>query len=200
MRKVHLYGPLKKYGEVLELEVATAAEAVRALIANFPEITKDIADGKWRVVRGDGEAGMDLGEEDIALMKLGQADLHIIPVIEGQKGRGGGILKVVLGLTLIAVSFGSAAFLGNAIMGGALGGMTWGSAIGMVGLSMALTGISSLLAPENESNEEKNSFIMNGPTGAVGQGNPVPLAYGGPIIIGSVMISGGIDIDQLKPI
>lgn len=201
MRTVHLHGKLRKYAKTIDLEVSTAGEAVRALAVNFPEILADIKDGTWRVVRGDLKTGMDLGEEEIALMKLGKADLHLMPAVSGRKGSGGGVLKAVLGVALIAVSFGTAPFLGTAIMGGALGGATWGSALGMVGLSLALTGISSMLAPENTSEaEEKNSFILSGPTGAVGQGNPVPLVYGGPIIVGSVMISGGIDIDQLQPI
>lgn len=206
MRTVHLYGRLKKYAKSIDLDVATAGEAVRALAVNFPGILDDIKDGSWRIVRGHKDKGMDLGEEDIAMMKLGNADLHFIPAVAGRKsGRSSGALKAVLGVALIAVSFGTAPFLGTAIMGGALGGATWGSALGMVGLSLALTGISSMLVPESVTQgqgqgDERNSFIMSGPTGAVGQGNPVPLVYGGPIIVGSVMISGGIDIDQLQPI
>lgn len=202
MRTVHLHGKLRKYAKTIQLDVATAGEAVRALAVNFPEILEDIKAGTWRVVRGDRKNGMNMGEEDVAMMKLGNADLHFLPAVAGRKsGSSGGILKTILGVALIAVSFGTAPFLGTAIMGGALGGATWGSALGMVGLSLALTGISSMLAPESATeNDEKNSFIMNGPTGAVGQGNPVPLVYGGPIIVGSVMISGGIDIDQLEPI
>ena len=172
--------------------------------ASIPSIQQEIEAGEWRVIRGNPQTGMHLDEVSVAELKLGLADLHIMPAIQGRKSsRSGGLLKTILGLTLIAVSFGAGAWLAQPIMGGALSavtGATWGSALGMAGLGLALTGVSSLLAPESKDSEEKKSFTMSGPTGAIGQGNAVPLVYGGPIIVSGVLISGGIDIDQMQPL
>lgn len=204
IRTIHLYGKLARFGKKHKLDVETAGEAVRALIVNYPEIQKEIASGEWRVIRGNPQVGLHLDEATIAEMKLGSADVHIMPAIRGRKGgRSSGLLKTILGVTLIAVSMGAGAWLANPIMGGALAGVTgatWGSALGMAGLGLALSGVSSLLAPETKDREETKSYTMTGPTGSVGQGNAVPLVYGGPLICSGVLISGGIDIAQMQPV
>ncbi len=196
MRTIHLHGSLKRYGATFELEVETAGEAVRALCTNFPDMLKTIREGEWYVIRGkNAKKGLSLGEEEIAAFRLGSGDLHIMPAIKGAK-QSGGVLKVVLGVALIAFSFGSAAFLGTAISGTLLGGATWGNAIGMLGLSMLSTGISSMLAPEKKSSKSENSFIFSGPQNGNRQGTAVPIVYG-EVITGGVMISGGLDVGQI---
>lgn len=198
MRTIRLYGALSKYASAVELEVSTASEAVRALCANFPGIMKDFNEGAWRLVLGKSpKSGMDLDEENLTAFKLGRGDLHILPIVAGAKNSGGAI-KLILGATLIAVSFGFASALATPIMG-ITGAATWGSAIGMAGASMAIAGASLLLAPESKSKEEERSFTFSGPQGSVRQGVGVPIVYG-ELIVGSVMISGGFDVDQLKPV
>lgn len=198
MRTIHLHGMLSKYAKSVDLEVDTASEAVRALCVNFPGMREDIEAGQWSIVRGKSvDDGLSLDEDQVAAFKLGKADLHIIPVIAGAKNNGGA-LKLLLGAALIAVSFGFATALASPILG-IQGAMTYGGAIGMAGASMALAGVSALLAPESKSKEEERSFTFNGPQGSVRQGVGVPIVYG-ELIVGSVMISGGFDVDQLKPL
>lgn len=196
MRKIYLYGSLAKYAKTISLDVRTASEAVRALCANFPSIRSDIEAGKWSLVRGKRRNGMSLSEEQIAGLGLGGSDLHFIPTIAGAKNSGGA-LKVILGATLIAVSFGFASALATPIMGIA-GATTYGSAIGMAGLGMVLTGASTLLSPKNKSSDDERSYTFSGPQGAAKQGIGVPIVYG-EVIVGGVMISGGFDVAQLKP-
>lgn len=55
MKTVKLYGWLgEKYGKVFHLEIATAAEAVRALCANFPDFKADVGreDVEFAVITG----------------------------------------------------------------------------------------------------------------------------------------------------
>ena len=54
LRKIKLYGQLAKFigSRVLEADVATAAEAVRMLAANFPGLEKHMADQHYRVTVG----------------------------------------------------------------------------------------------------------------------------------------------------
>lgn len=196
MRKVHLHGTLEKHGAVWELEVLTAAEAIAALRANKPDILEDLQHGSWIVLRGDPETGIALDEEAVCAMQLGNADLHIMPHIEGAKNNSGTI-KAVLGVALIVASGGSAAFLGNPIM--AAGSLTWGNAMTQMGLAMTLTGVSSMLTPETESADEEKSHNLSGPVSRYGQGQAIPIVYG-ELITGGTLISGGIDADGLESV
>lgn len=198
MRDIYLHGALgKKYGKKFTLDVLTAAEAVRALCANFPEMMKDLRAGAWHVVRGKSlKSGFDLGEGHIFTFKLGSGDLHIAPFVAGSKN--GNAMKIIIGVALVAVSFGTAAFLGTAINATLMGATTWGNAIGMIGLSMAATGISGMLAPEMSMGDSKDqsSYIMTGPSGTSSQGAAVPIVYGR-VITGGVIVSNGLDVDQI---
>lgn len=57
-----------------------------------------------------------------------------------------------------------------------------------------------MLAPETETQSEDSnkSFTMTGPTSEYGQGHAIQIVYGGPVITGGMLISGGIDADGLK--
>jgi predicted phage tail protein len=198
MRKIHLHGVLSKYGDCHEIEVLTAGEAIAALCANFPEIERDIRTGNWVVLRGDPDTGICLDEEAVAGMRLGDADLHIMPEVVGAKNSNG-ILKAVIGVALIAVSFGSAAFLANPISGALLGATTYGNAIGQIGLAMALAGVSTMLAPEQDAGgaDENKSYTLTGPVSQYGQGHALQVIYG-EVITGAMLISGGIDANGMK--
>lgn len=195
LRKIYLHGALgEKYGDVFELDIETTAEAVRALSANFPEIVKDLREGAWHIIRGDADKGLDLDETMITGFRLGNAELHFIPVVAGSKR--GGLLKIVLGVALIGAAFAfSGGLLATPIAGGMIGGMTYGN-MAMMGAALALAGVSQLLAPEEKQKKDESSFTMSGPGNAYEQGSPVPLVYG-MAITGGVMVSGGVDIENI---
>lgn len=200
MRTVHLHGALgQKYGEQIRFDIATAAEAVRALTANFPEFLDDVREGAWHVVRGDSpETGLSLGEDDLVGFRLGKGDLHILPYVAGSKN--GGTLKIVLGVALVGLGFFmgfGAPILGQAMAASTGISFTYGN-LAMLGAAMALAGASQLLSPEEKGKDKTESYTFNGPGNAYNQGSPVPLVYGGPLITGGVMVSGGIDIEKLK--
>lgn len=205
MRTIHLHGALgAKFGKRFELDVATAGEAIRALSANFPGFMQYIRDGSWHIVRGKKvDKGFDLGDEEtIRSFNLGKGDLHIVPAIAGSKRAG--LLKIVLGGVLIGAAF---VLTGGALAGaigpglgmgtGFLGGIT-GTQVALFGAAMALSGISSLLTPQEKAKEEgdDSSFTMTGPGNATDQGVPVPLVYG-EVITGGVLISGGYDVERV---
>jgi predicted phage tail protein len=80
LRKIKLYGKLAKFigHRVLEADVATAAEAVRFLLANWPEVEAHMADQHYRV---------SIGTYDIDLEELhhpaGAAPISFVPVVAG---------------------------------------------------------------------------------------------------------------------
>lgn len=198
MRTIHLHGSLgAKYGRSFQLDVRTAGEAIRALTANFADFPATLREGAWHVVRGKSiKTGYELDERDVGDFSLGKGDLHIVPYVAGSK-RSGGLLKVILGAVLVGAAF---MFTGGAlaapIMGGALGGIT-GTQLALVGAAVALAGISTMLSPEEKSDEDdEGSHTFGGPGSTYDQGSPVPLIYG-ETITGSYLISGGIDIERV---
>ena len=199
LRDIHLHGQLgARFGAVHQLDVQTAAEAVRALSMLLPGFAGAIRDGSWHVVRGASiEDGLDLDATEVVDFRLGAADLHLVPAVGGAKD-GGAMLKTVLGVALVGAAFAfSGGTLAAPIMMGALNtGMVWGN-VAMIGVGLALSGVSSFLSPEEKSKEDRDSsFTMQGPSSAHEEGMPVPLIYG-EIITGGMPISGGIDVEKI---
>ena len=206
LRKIKLYGPLAKFigKRVLQADIASAAEAVRFLVANFPALEQHMADQHYRV---------NIGDYDLTLDELhhpaGQQDIKIIPVIGGAGGSTGQILA---GIGLVAAAFliGPAAggFLGiGAGLGGAGAGLvggTFATAIGAVGASLILGGVSQLLSPvpvaaqgTNSNTDPRKTYSFSGIQQTSRQGTPVPSCYG-LTLTGSVVISAGIDTVQVR--
>jgi hypothetical protein len=192
MREIRVYGALAKFlkRRVFRAEVATAAEAVRFLAANFPAVEKHMADHHYRV---------SLGERDLALEEIydpaGQQIIKIAPVVAGA----GAVGRIIAGVALIAlasvVTFGT---LGGAVAAGVLNSMVFG-----LGASLALGGVAQLLTPTpslstgaNSDNDARKSYSFSGIQNTSRQGTPVPVVYG-EVIVGSIVISAGIDIAQV---
>ena len=202
LRKVKLYGDLAKFvGErVLEADVANAAQSIRFLLANWPELEKYMADRHYKVIVNDWE----VAEEELHY-PTGQSDIQIIPVVGGAGGNTG---RIIIGALLIGASFffpGAGMFgkAGLEITGGAATGF-WagvGTFTSAVGASMVLSGVSGLLTPvptipENEQ-DPRLSFSFSGIQNTSRAGVAVPLIYG-ETISGSVTISAGIDTNQVE--
>jgi hypothetical protein len=194
MREIRIYGALAKFlkRRVFRAEVASAAEAVRFLVANFPAVEKHMADQHYRV---------SLGERDLALEEIhdpaGQQVIKIVPVVAGA-GKVGQILAGVALIALAFVSFGAGAFAGVGVAG-AFGS----SALFGIGASLVLGGIAQLLTPTpkmatgtDSNNDPRKSYSFSSIQNTSRQGTPVPVVYG-ETIVGSVVISAGIDIAQV---
>jgi predicted phage tail protein len=206
MRSIHLYGVLKKqFGPSHRFDVATAGEALRALNCAFPgKFVKALQDGHFKLVRGDKTSGMQLDLDLICQMKLGAADLHLIPVAKGaamsQKAKG--TTKVVLGAALI----GGAIFMSGGTLAAPLSmmgapvveglGVTWGN-IALVGLGLALAGVSTLLSKPAVSTASNNVDVSSGNIGNSGQqGDGIQLIYG-EVLTGSTPISVASDVEDI---
>ena len=132
---------------------------------------------------------------------IGQEDIHFIPVIVGA---GGGTRRLLLGAALIGVGVlsGGATFTASGFTGtGFLGGTT--AVLGNVGIGLAIAGVSEMLFPLPKPKEftseqdPKLSFNFSGTQQTSRAGTPVPIVYG-EIFTGSVVISGGIDTEQVQ--
>jgi predicted phage tail protein len=204
LRKIKLYGQLAKFvgRRVLEADVATAAEAVRMLVANFPGLEQHMAEQYYRVTVGTYDLGLDEIHDP-----AGQQDIKIVPVIGGA---GGSVGKIVAGVALVALAIAAPYLAGAAVWAGTLS-YAAGSAliavapiIGTIGASLALGGISQLLSPvpkipqgSGSDDDPRKTFNFSGIQQTSRQGVPVPAVYG-LTLVGSVVISAGTDTVQVQ--
>jgi predicted phage tail protein len=139
LRKIKLYGKLAKFigKRVLEADVATAAEAVRFLLANWPELEAHMSDQHYRV---------SIGAYDIDLEELhhpaGAAPISFVPVVSGA----GAVGRILAGVAIIAFAIVTAG--AGLVAGLGLGfGASTAISIGLVGASLILGGVAQLLTP-----------------------------------------------------
>ena len=190
LRKIKLYGKLAKFigHRVLEADVATAAEAVRFLLANWPELEAHMNDQHYRVSIGT----YDLTAEEL-YDPAGAAPISFVPVVAGA----GAVGRILIGVALIAASIfipGSTAIFAT----------TFGKislSVGLFGASLVLGGIAQLLTPtpkiSQDEGDPRKSFSFSGIQNTNRAGVPVPVIYG-ETLTGSVVISAGIDIVQVS--
>jgi predicted phage tail protein len=203
LRKIRLYGHLAKFvgKRVLKADVATAAEAVRMLVANFPGLEQHMSKQHYRVT---------VGTYDLALDEIhdpaGQQEIKIVPVMAGAGGAG----KILAGIALVALAIvfapAAAGFLGAGLAAGGTA-FTLGAAasvvIGGIGASLILGGVAQLLTPvpktsqgAGSDNDPRKTFNFSGIQQTSRQGVPVPCVYG-LTLVGSVVISAGTDTVQV---
>jgi predicted phage tail protein len=207
MRTIHLHGKLgKEFGQSHRFEVETAGEALRALNCAFPKrFCAALDGGYYKIVRGDKRSGMQLDLDLVNQLKLGSADLHVIPVAKGaaMSQSAKGTTKIVLGAALI----GGAVFFSGGVLAtpllsagsagaGLFGGLTYGN-VALLGLGLVLAGASTLLT-KPQVNTASNSLNVNG--GNIGnsgqQGNGIALIYG-ECLVGTTPISAWSDVEDI---
>ena len=159
---------------------------MRFLLANFPAVEKHMADQHYRVSLGDRDLELDEIHEP-----SGQQVVMITPVIAGAGAAG----RILAGVALIA---GSLLIPGFATWAGP----TAYSLIIGVGTSLVLGGVAQLLTPiatlptgADSSKDPRKNYSFSGVQNTSRMGTPVPVIYG-ETIVGSVVISAGIDISQ----
>jgi hypothetical protein len=202
LRKIKLYGQLAKFigRRVLEADVATAAEAVRMLVANFPGLEQHMADQHYRVT---------VGTYDLVLNEIhdpaGQQDIKIMPMIAGAGAAG----RIILGVALIALAIAVPGL--GAVAGAKAAATIFGTgfsslalSVGALGASLVLGGVAQLLTPvpkvpqgPDTDNDPRKTYNFSGIQQTSRQGVPVPAVYG-LTLVGSVVISAGTDTVQVK--
>ena len=198
LRKVKLYGELADFVGHKELDavINSTADAIRFLVSNFPKLEAHMADRYYKVLVDDYE----IGEEDIH-NPIGQSDISIVPVIAGA---GGGLVRTLLGVAMIGLAFAmpGANFSGLGFSA-AKGFSGFQAAIGNIGIALTLQGVSQMLfplpQPQDFNNEEdpRISFSFSGVQNTSRAGTSHPIVYG-EIVTGSVVISAGIDTNQVQ--
>lgn len=206
IRDIFLYGVAGKlHGSHFRIDVATPAEAIRALIALRPGLREQIRRGMWRVVVGPPHLRNAIGVDQLT-MNAGSQPIHLVPATRPAGGGDGkSIGMIIVGVVLIGAAMvltgGAAAAFATPLI--ASMGISYGSVI-LLGASMILGGVSALLTqppPSAEATdfaapEDRPSFLFNGVVNNSQQGGPVPLVFGRHMS-GSVVVMAGLNAEDV---
>ena len=216
MKVVKVYGALRKrLGQCrFEFDVATPAQAVKALCVNFPGLEKWLIDSEkdgvgYRVAVSKEKAT----EDNVAPLLMPFSDKEVFSITPVIAGAGRGASQILAGLALITV----AVLAPVAGFSGAAGGFTATGAgvtaagtatfaataaafAGNLGIYLTLQGIATALSPQPEPSAldeavQLESFTFSNVVNTSRQGMPVPIAYGR-VFVGSAVLSSGLDVDQ----
>ena len=196
LRKIKLYGKLAEFvgHKEFEVQVDSVAKAVSFLIHNFEGIEKHMSLQNYHVSVGD----YDIDKDEIDYPVGGQ-DIHFVPAISGA---GSGARKFIIGAVLIGFAVASGG-TGLSLGAGGVFGFTGGSLAaigGNLGLALVLSGVNDMLFSSEEPTDEEDpriSFSFSGVQNTSRAGTSHPIVYG-EIITGSVLISAGIDTNQVS--
>lgn len=222
MKKVELLGVLgKKFGRTFNFDIKTPSEAIRALCINIPELKQFLLDSDKKGIAYKVIVGKEAQAIDDLWNPLGKQSIKIVPVLQGAGGGGGGIVNVIAGAALVAVgvainviSGGTLAPVGNAFIAVGVGMMIGGVAQMLsptptfdlgTGVSYSTQGQGygqaygqafSIEQTNNQTADNRPSYVFNGAVNTTAQGNPVPIGYGR-VIVGSSVISASIRAEEL---
>ncbi len=201
MKKIRILGDIaEKYKDSWELDVLTPPEAIRAIEANRQGFIRDLDGGEYVLVLVD-ESNPDdsrqVANEESAV-GWGDEILYIVPNAGGDWAAAVAIGAWAAGTTVVA----------GAVVGGALAvAVTYAiAAVVMIAVTIAVSMIASLIvgspggvlgANDTEDSENKTSYIYNGVVNTARQGHRIPVCYGGPILVGSMILSSRINVQDV---
>ena len=219
MKVVKVYGALRKrLGQCrFEFDVATPAQAIKALCVNFPGLDKWLIDSEqdgvgYRVAVSKEKAT----EQNVAPLLMPFSDREVFSITPVIAGAGRGTGQILLGAALIAVAvavpgavFASGAFAAPGVAATATAaavpatfGASLAAAAGNLGIALVLGGIAQSISPQPEPPSldeavQLESFTFSNVVNTSRQGMPCPIAYGR-LFVGSAVLSSGLDVDQVQ--
>jgi predicted phage tail protein len=185
---VYLAGELgKKFGRKWRLVCKTPIQAIKLIGLACPAFKKHMQDSARDGLRFHVICDKRSRTEEQINLPAGKR-LIISHQIVGSKGVGS-ILETVAGAILVIAatyfSYGADAALAPAA----------GAAIGSVGMSLVLAGITRMLSPQAPGSTA--SYYFNGASNTVIQGQPVPIIYG-QMLVGGLPISSSLQAVDLS--
>ena len=198
LMQVKLLGDLgQKFGRHYEFVADSPRDVISALshqLAGFKQYLSEAHEGNvaFRLVDDDPE-GMAYEKAVMPCKRL-----IIAPMVMG----GGATGKILLGVALIALSYGAATLVAGAWLAGASGFAL--QALGAVanaglfaGASLIIGGIAELLTPTPKDGGREESFLFDQAAETSVQGTPVPLIYGRYLATSPALISSSVTTYQV---
>jgi len=221
MKVVKVYGALRKrLGQCrFEFDVATPAQAIKALCVNFPGLEKWLIDSEkdgvgYRVAVSKEK----VTEDNLVSLAMPFSDKEVFSITPVIAGAGRGFGQILAGIALIGVAI-AAPGAGLAAGGftttgvaasGAVGVIAPGFALssalaaaaGNIGIALTLGGIATAISPQPGPSSldeavQLESFTFSNVVNTSRQGMPCPIAYGR-LFVGSAVLSSGLDVDQVQ--
>jgi predicted phage tail protein len=191
-------GYLKKFGNH-KFFVNTPAEAIKAMLMQNKDFDKAFrAAGKRGVQFAIRTEKRDITNTD--QLHMGKPKVvKLIPKYSGGKNSGMTFLAVAAIIAATVLTAGAAGFGAGAWFAA---GSTSAMVATSVAISLALGGITQLLAPQPEGlkttsdPENKASYAFGGPVNTTAQGQPVPVFYGYREVGGAVVSATIVSEDQ----
>jgi predicted phage tail protein len=199
MKVVKVYGALRKrLGQCrFEFDVATPAQAIKALCVNFPGLDKWLIDSEkdgvgYRVAVSKEK----ITQENVAPLLMPFSDQEVFSITPVVAGAGRGTGQILAGLGIIAASV-FIPGLGIGLSGAVV------TKVGLFGGALLLGGIAQAISPQPnldstlDESVQLESFTFSNVVNTQRQGMPVPIAYGR-LFVGSAVLSSGLDVDQVQ--
>lgn len=202
LRTIKVYGHLAEHcgKKTFKALARTPAEAVRFLVSNYPGLRALMRDGYYTVSTGAYSLELGQSPEQLGYPLSSEDEIRIIPVISGANFFRNALLAIA-GAALIATAIATGGASLSFGLGGFSGGVGASAAVGNIGVGLALTGVAGFLTPTiptpDIDNDPRNNFNFSGVQNTSREGIPVPVAYG-EVIVGSVVISSGLNVDPLE--
>ncbi|WGE30534.1 tail assembly protein [Edwardsiella tarda] len=178
-----LHGDLQRFGRRIPLNVRSAADGVRALCMQLPELRNRMMSGYFQVRIAGENVTVDGAAQQMNGALPEGAIVHIVPRAVGADK--GGIIQIIAGAALIAISiWNPLGLLTVAMAGGILS----------AGVGLAVGGVVQLLTPQptvplmNGANNGKQNTYFSSLDNMIAQGNALSVVYG-EMRIGSKRIS-----------
>ena len=174
LRKIKLYGPLRKLSGVKEFEadVSKADEIFSFIKVNYPDTKQHLAESIYSVQMND----VDMTFANLVIK--GEGDIKVIPLISGN----------------FIFTFLSTFALGFLAESATFASAFWGAAA-VTGLQV----VADILAPvpvQAKSDPQVESFLSNQNANTTKAGGAAPLVFG-ECLVGSVVIGAGADTVQV---
>lgn len=196
----------RRFGRIFRLSVRSAAEAVRALCLQIPELRQYLVASAengiaWRVVTED---PLGLAEDELDWPCSKRVVLAPQPT-----GRGGAVGKIIAGVALVAFAI---LVPGIGATAATIFGTKFGAvslAIGSIGLSMVFGGVAQLLTPTpkmpgvvntggsmTDRQDQQKSALFDKSNANTAQGDVVPVLYGERLVGTLPVLSFGIELQN----
>ena len=197
LSKIKVYGRLARFlgQNTFEAEINSTVDAIRFLLANFPNLQSHMIEQNYCVKVGE----YQISDKELDT-PIGNQEIKIVPVAVGaRRGLGRILLGVVLIGVAIALPGAAPALTKTGFVAGSAGASGLTVALGNLGLYFALSGAAEMLSPvqNNSTNDDPSSFTFNGILNTINAGVSIPVVYG-EVFTGSIIVSAGIDTEDFS--
>ncbi len=189
MRNIYLEGEMgQRFGTGFCVNAPKISDAFSLIEVNDPSFRQYLIDCHENDIGFVIDvAGDQIDYEEELLMPFNEGDITITPVPAGSKGIGKIIMAVVV--LYIAYATGSLEAAGMLMGEGSAGLSFWGfkgvlhgfAGLVMLGVAvnLAMMGLMEMLAPDPSSDSDgESSYLFNGSSQNIIEGDPVPVLYG----------------------